>query len=650
MPNNEINMDVQGQGSASVSMNPSVDDAAFVGRAEAWAVGKRNGTDVPSTDPAYHNNAKYYATEAAASAEDAHQYTAAAVHTWLENNVDPETGYVLDRTLSEKLAAAPADMVGDLKSALTSAVSDINTLDNRYETTWEQGGYGNNGVPITPASAYRIKTPFIAVPIGIKSLSIDGVNCVVNIISYDTSGNWIGASGWVDGANLTIEGRSGYKITAKYPGDTDIEISPSEGANIKILYNTELLDKIEQLENNTSEIDEIIESISSGNISFDVAKTDLIAGKALNSSGAEITDTNSYVTDYIEAHKGLKIRSIVSRTTYSDSTRWYQYVCFYNSSKTYISNSRIGGEKYTEVNGEAPDGTAYIRVSLTYIGSGYVDSFKFSQYANNGSPQNKWYIFGDSISAGYYSLTEAEASEKGIPIVFRPEGISGVGSAWDTTLSHNYWGYANNWLLHRQLVGKAYPGQGYIRASANNKNGIMEVVDASLSDAGLITVAWGFNDWHYNGTNREVAPSYTRGDHTLIDPSVPYPTENYDTTQITTVNQAIWFCLGELIRKAPQAKIVVQTPMNGWAYGGDFASDWGIGTTKENTGTLADIHDDIKYWADYYGLQVLEMTYGNSVINRRNIQSVLLDGSHPSDPAHQQLGRRVATMLGYCEK
>ena len=29
--------------------------------AEAWAKGTRNGVDVPSTDPAYHNNAKYYA-------------------------------------------------------------------------------------------------------------------------------------------------------------------------------------------------------------------------------------------------------------------------------------------------------------------------------------------------------------------------------------------------------------------------------------------------------------------------------------------------------------------------------------------------------------------------------------------------------------
>lgn len=32
--------------------------------AEAWAVGQRNGADVPPTDPAYHNNAKYYKEQA----------------------------------------------------------------------------------------------------------------------------------------------------------------------------------------------------------------------------------------------------------------------------------------------------------------------------------------------------------------------------------------------------------------------------------------------------------------------------------------------------------------------------------------------------------------------------------------------------------
>lgn len=112
---------------------------------EGYAVGKQHGTDVESGEY-YQNNAKYYneqaqsakedaeaaqtaaesaqtaaetaQTSAEASAAEAAQYTSTAVHTWLENNIDPATGYALDRTLTESLAAAPADMAGDLKAAL----------------------------------------------------------------------------------------------------------------------------------------------------------------------------------------------------------------------------------------------------------------------------------------------------------------------------------------------------------------------------------------------------------------------------------------------------------------------------------------------------------------------------------------------------
>lgn len=42
---------------------------------------------------------------------------AEATEAWLDENVDPDTGYVLDRTLAMENAAAPADLVGDLKSA-----------------------------------------------------------------------------------------------------------------------------------------------------------------------------------------------------------------------------------------------------------------------------------------------------------------------------------------------------------------------------------------------------------------------------------------------------------------------------------------------------------------------------------------------------
>lgn len=45
---------------------------------EAWAVGQRGGTDVPSTDPAYHNNSKYYSEQADTSATNAADSESAA--------------------------------------------------------------------------------------------------------------------------------------------------------------------------------------------------------------------------------------------------------------------------------------------------------------------------------------------------------------------------------------------------------------------------------------------------------------------------------------------------------------------------------------------------------------------------------------------
>lgn len=40
---------------------------------EAWATGKRDGTNVPSSDPTYQNNSKYYSEQAHQCALDAEQ-------------------------------------------------------------------------------------------------------------------------------------------------------------------------------------------------------------------------------------------------------------------------------------------------------------------------------------------------------------------------------------------------------------------------------------------------------------------------------------------------------------------------------------------------------------------------------------------------
>lgn len=45
--------------------------APYIQEAEAWARGTKNSTPVSSTDPQYHNNAKYYAEQAKDSADNA---------------------------------------------------------------------------------------------------------------------------------------------------------------------------------------------------------------------------------------------------------------------------------------------------------------------------------------------------------------------------------------------------------------------------------------------------------------------------------------------------------------------------------------------------------------------------------------------------
>lgn len=60
---------------------------------EAWAVGKRGGSDVPSSDETYHNNSKYYASQASGSAGTAQMAAsdAAAAISTIRSLIDMST-------------------------------------------------------------------------------------------------------------------------------------------------------------------------------------------------------------------------------------------------------------------------------------------------------------------------------------------------------------------------------------------------------------------------------------------------------------------------------------------------------------------------------------------------------------------------------
>ena len=117
---------------------------------EAWAVGKRGGTDVPSSDETYHNNAKYWAGEAQHAAQGGvssfngrsgsvepqqGDYTAAMVgarpDTWM-----PTAAMVgADPAGTAASAASAHNAAADAHSALFGAKADASALTSHTGNT-----------------------------------------------------------------------------------------------------------------------------------------------------------------------------------------------------------------------------------------------------------------------------------------------------------------------------------------------------------------------------------------------------------------------------------------------------------------------------------------------------------------------------------
>ena len=105
VPEGSIDADVERAQEIAEQVQEIVDNAAanVSGEAEKWATGQINGTDVPSTDPTYENNAKYYAEQAA----------------------DAAASIGIDATLTQAGKAADAKKTGDEITALKEDLQDL---------------------------------------------------------------------------------------------------------------------------------------------------------------------------------------------------------------------------------------------------------------------------------------------------------------------------------------------------------------------------------------------------------------------------------------------------------------------------------------------------------------------------------------------
>ena len=222
------------------------------------------------------------------------------------------------------------------------------------------------------------------------------------------------------------------------------------------------------------------------------------------------------------------------------------------------------------------------------------------------NPKVRWCAMGDSITQGYVS-TGANAPNTAIP-----------AKGWAHKLAD-----MKNWII----TNLGYGGSGFIQSYTVNKASYQIARDTDFTQFDIVTLAYGINDWHNN------APL---GSVEAYDASIENPTD---------VSSSLCKTLDTIIASNPLCKIVVITPLNCWWFGTE-STNWAIGASNGAGVTLEQFTQAIKSVCEYYGVECIDMTH-NSVVNRKNIQTCMLDQVHPTEAAHTAIAHELAAKIPF---
>lgn len=301
-----------------------------------------------------------------------------AVNTWCGNNVAQETGYVLDSTLTMSNAAAPADKVGELKSAITKKMVLVYS-ENKWNENNTVSGYmlakGTEGanasyehlidpIPVSPGDvvrSYEINARgnfatsgmrwFCAMNSSKQAVEASGSNS--NITSYTVPSGiayvnpTLNISGQKRMITINLEAREfidyadpWYVATGDFIGTLDIDENSD--------FDTKYLDfsMVNRLDPSTCQ-----------------------PNKFINGTSGAISDNSGYyVTNYMKVRPGETIQIWEKDLS---GTIPMRTVAVYDKDKTLIGS--LGTN--TQVNSYTQSGNAaYIRASVGYNASYFVNT------------------------------------------------------------------------------------------------------------------------------------------------------------------------------------------------------------------------------------------------------------------------------------
>ena len=407
------------------------------GNSEAWAVGQRGGVDVPTTDPAYHNNAKYYAEQAGSektAAQTARQgaetaatnasQSATAAATSASAAAESARTLTIDTTLTQSGQAADASETGNkitsLKEDLTNIVVGEKTL------TPTLGDYDGSKFVASTNRAYILSELGDIKTISIKSglqfvpeANNDGIGSAFTVLRSFSSDSY-------NAANRT---EKYLLVMVRKSDNSDITVAELEDA-ITFTYKESLASLRSDLTTVQNASDEVM--------SITGAKWH--TGYYIFADGGITTANDRACTDFIPCNPSMSVTYIGENNNASVCG-----IAFYDGNFKFISGDKNSGTLGDPVTVTSPLRTAYLRVStkLTIINQSGVtfNGFKNSSLISVAQMALKYPVYvdyanGNDSTGDGRSTNPYKTIQHAIDIGAVRIGII-TGSAYNETINVN---------------------------------------------------------------------------------------------------------------------------------------------------------------------------------------------------------------------
>lgn len=399
---------------------------------------------------------------------------AAAVDSYLAENITQETGYVLDRSLTTANAAAPADLVGDVKSAIKNIDAPNGITSPVLE--WTGGKYINNTTNvITAGNAQLFISDFIDIPECIYKISIDKI---VNFSAGWTIAFYNAEKTFVSGVMKTGSYATGFAIenipvTARYfvLGHYDYNnLYPATDVVVN-LYTFERIVNIEKDINELKEnvpLNSTYKNVLDGAVSF-------VDNRFINSSGNTVSNSNFCLIDGYYPVKPNTTYKLYRGEPPLYSNAGHNWT-WWDNDKQFISYE-LSGSAVT-----SPANAAYLRFGVYISNTGSATHEDFDP-SNVVITEDAKPCFDDTFTA----------------LVSRPtfNGLKWIGIGDSITeanfrATYHYWDYiiAETGL---NFVNMGVSGTGY-KAEGSGDKAFYKRVPSMATDADVITIFGGVND------------------------------------------------------------------------------------------------------------------------------------------------------------